>query len=101
MENENQVTLISIQQDVNKLTQTIEKLTQTIEKLTQVCSRMDNSASSMQNHIHFVEGTYETLRSPLNFITNRINTLRGVEQNELPYRDARDGTPTSSQFLDY
>lgn len=38
--------------------------------------------TKMVNHIDFVEGTYETLRSPLDYVTTKINRLRGLENTE-------------------
>ena len=47
--------------DVKRLTIQVHQLTQSIEELKVICSRMDN-------HITFVEATYDTLRTPLDYI---------------------------------
>ena len=38
----------------------------------------------MDNHINFVDKTYETLRSPLNYIQAKFSALTGNEVKELP-----------------
>ena len=74
-----------VKKDILNLKQEIKNLTNIVETLVQVCSRMDESSAKMGNHIDFVENTYETVRSPLTFITNRINQIRGIEKyNDLP-----------------
>ena len=73
-----------IQQDIKKLQHDVQQLTKAVQNLTQVCSQMDKSSKKMGDHIDFVEATYETVRSPLTYISNRVNQLRGLEQNDLP-----------------
>ncbi len=50
----------------------IKNLIGNVQEQNKSCSRMDS-------HINFVEDTYETLRSPLDFITSKINIFRGLE----------------------
>jgi archaellum component FlaC len=60
-------------------------INKTLIKLIQVVDKLDGSCSKMDEHINFVETTYETLRSPLDYFTNKINGLRGVdEMKQLP-----------------
>ena len=88
MNNVNNVNIL--QQDIRQLQHDVKQLTKVVQQLTQVCSRMDKSSEKMSDHINFVEGTYETLRSPLDFITKRVNALRGIEPHELPrLKDSR------------
>tara|TARA_B110000908_G_C10150760_1_gene401230 strand:+ start:165 stop:704 length:540 start_codon:yes stop_codon:yes gene_type:complete len=47
-------------------------------------NKQSASCTKMDGHINFVEGAYETLRSPLDYVTSRVNRLRGVEGDELP-----------------
>lgn len=46
----------------------ISKLEEKIDKLLKTCGNMDD-------HISFVETIYETLKSPINFISNNIKYL--------------------------
>jgi hypothetical protein len=46
----------------------ISKLEEKIDKLLKTCGNMDD-------HISFVETIYETLNSPINFISNNIRYL--------------------------
>jgi archaellum component FlaC len=61
---------------ITNLENKINNLEQKIDLLIKTCGRMDS-------HINFVETTYETLRSPLNFIKNKLNYTR-QQLPELP-----------------
>ena len=37
----------------------------------------------MSSHIDFVDNVYETVKSPLNFMCNKVNVLSGSENNSL------------------
>lgn len=60
------------------------RINDTLMELIKAIEKLDGSCSKMDDHISFVEGTYETLRSPLDYITKNVNRLRGVESTELP-----------------
>ncbi len=62
----------------DQLDELILNLIGTVKKQNETCSKMDD-------HIDFVECTYETLRSPLDFITTNVNRMRGIEdKTKLP-----------------
>lgn len=62
--------------EFQKLNENILLLTKSINELTKSTSRMDN-------HINFVEESYETLRSPLDFIVKQVNGLCGIQKTVL------------------
>jgi len=47
--------------------QQIEQLVVSLDTTTQSCAHMDD-------HIEFVEGVYESVRHPLNYITNKFSS---------------------------
>ena len=51
---------------VNKLEKKIDELEKKIDELIKICGRMDN-------HVDFVERVYESLKSPLTYISNKFN----------------------------
>ena len=65
---------VHIDERFDRLEKLILELTGTINKQSESCKKMDT-------HIDFIEGTYETLRSPLDFVTSKVNRLRGVEED--------------------
>lgn len=73
--NQEQMLKMSVNLDnrFDRLEKLISDLTETVNKQSKSCKKMDT-------HIEFIEGTYETLRSPLDFVTSKINRLRGVEE---------------------
>ena len=44
---------------------------------------ISQSCSKMSGHINFVENVYDTIKSPLTFICNKVNILTGAETMEL------------------
>lgn len=58
-------------------------INETLMELIKVVEKLDKSCSKMDDHIGFVEGAYENLRSPLDYISSRINRLRGVDERKL------------------
>ena len=54
-----------------------KKLDTVLEKLhmnTEECAKMGN-------HINFVEGIYDSLKSPLNYICDKVNNYREIDEN--------------------
>jgi archaellum component FlaC len=60
--------LKDIQQQMNVIESKIDALNKTSTNVEQDCQQM-------RNHIYFIESTYNIVRTPLNYITNKINTL--------------------------
>ena len=48
-----------------------------LEEIKKSCKRMDE-------HIQFVNGTYSHLRTPLDWLTKKINRIRGVVGIQAP-----------------
>ena len=64
--------------ELKEVKETLLILTQAIEKLTVTCGRMDG-------HINFVEGAYDSLRTPLDFVKSKVENIMGKkEHQELP-----------------
>ena len=59
--------LKDIQQQMNVIESKIDALNKTSTNVEQDCQQM-------RNHIYFIESTYNIVRTPLNYITNKINT---------------------------
>lgn len=70
--------LKNLQNEMKGVKESLILLTEAIEKLSETCSRMNT-------HINFVEGTYSSLRSPLDFFKRKVEYLMGrTEYKELP-----------------
>lgn len=55
-------------------------------RLDQIQKQLDDinkSAKNMDIHIDFIEATYETLKTPLNFIKNKVDNLMGKSTPQL------------------
>ena len=56
-------------------------------KLNKIIELIENDVSpncnKMSSHIDFVDNVYDTVKSPLNFMCNKINVLSGNESNSL------------------
>jgi predicted nuclease with TOPRIM domain len=67
-----------ITKEIVELKQEVLQLKKVIEELSKNIKSMNASTSRMDSHIDFVEGTYETLRRPLNYIANRVNGTMSI-----------------------
>ena len=67
-----------ITKEIVELKQEVLQLKKVIEELSKNIKSMNASTSRMDSHIDFVEGTYETLRRPLNYITDRVNGMISI-----------------------
>lgn len=63
-------TLKNIQLQLNRIEEKINSLE---EKLTKV----ESDCSKMNSHINFVEQTYSVVRTPLNYLKNKVDILMG------------------------
>lgn len=56
-------------------------------KLNKITELLENdvapNCNKMSTHIDFVDKVYDTVKSPLNFMCNKINGLSGNENNSL------------------
>ena len=56
-------------------------------KLNKILELIENDVSpncnKMSSHIDFVDKVYDTVKSPLNFMCNKVNVLSGNESNSL------------------
>lgn len=62
--------LIDLEVKLNKITDLLER------DITPNCNKMSS-------HIDFIDKVYDTVKSPLNFMCNKINILSGNDNNSL------------------
>lgn len=60
--------LEELKESIDLLSLHIQRLTEMMENLTKTTGRMDE-------HISFVEGTYQTLKYPLNVLKNSVEKI--------------------------
>jgi archaellum component FlaC len=53
----------------------LELIDSKIDKLSRKTEDVEKTCDVMRVHIEFVESTYSVVRKPLNYLTNRINTM--------------------------
>jgi hypothetical protein len=56
-------------------------------KLNKIIELIENdvapNCNKMSNHIDFVDKVYDTVKSPLNYMCNKVNLLSGNQNNNL------------------
>jgi hypothetical protein len=56
-------------------------------KLNKITELLENdvvpNCNKMSSHIDFIDKVYDTVKSPLNFMCNKVNLLSGVQNNSL------------------
>ena len=67
-----------MEEKINKIELQLESLEKKLDRLLKIHDKMDS-------HINFIEETYDTLRSPIDFMKNKINLFIGSSSDkELP-----------------
>jgi archaellum component FlaC len=69
----------NINKTINVIENKLDKLQNDIEILHKKMDIILERTLRSENHIDFVENTYETFKSPLFFIKDKINQFIGVE----------------------
>lgn len=60
--------------DLNKKIETIEKEIKIInEKLDKIVALLETDCNKMSDHIDFIEGVYDHVKHPLNYVMNTIS----------------------------
>lgn len=55
-----------------------------LNKITDLLERdISPNCNKMSSHIDFIDKVYDTVKSPLNFMCNKINILSGNDNNSL------------------
>lgn len=71
----------------NKLDSLEYKLIDLEVKLNKILELLENdvapNCNKMSSHIDFIDKVYDTVKSPLNFMCNKVNVLSGNENNSL------------------
>ena len=56
-------------------------------KLNKIIELIENdvapNCNKMSSHIDFIDNVYDTVKSPLNFMCNKVNLLSGNDNNSL------------------
>ena len=56
-----------------------------IDTILELLKNQQRTQKKLEEHIDFVESTYDTLKSPLNFVKDRINSFTGsTTRRQLP-----------------
>ena len=67
--------------------QILESIKNIEARLTRIEELLTKNTEKMESHIDFIETTYNTVRTPLNYIKNKVECLIGganVNQKDLP-----------------
>jgi len=66
----------------DKMNELNSKIKQIDAKLDTILELLNSDCAKMRNHIDFVEGVYDNVKMPFNYIMNRANTLLRVVGSE-------------------
>lgn len=69
---------------LNMILDKLELLDKKMDLLDKKINDCEKSCQNMDNHIHFINDTYISLRTPLDFFRSKVNTLIGQTSNDLP-----------------
>ena len=58
---------------MNNIEEKLDILIKMVERIERRLNIIEESCTGMDSHINFVNGVYGTVKSPLNFILNRVS----------------------------
>lgn len=73
-----------ILQKLENLENKMNNLENKINMINAKIDKCENSCNTMDEHINFVQDTYQTLRTPLDYIRIKVNYLIGNENESIP-----------------
>ena len=68
--------LKEITEKVDQLAQEIDNLSVKLDKIMELLHFNHDECTRMGNHINFIENIYDSVKSPLNFICDKINIYK-------------------------
>ena len=62
---------------MEKNNENLDKIIHKLERIEHKLNIVEESCNGMDHHINFINNVYTTIRSPLDFIVNRISRIQG------------------------
>ena len=72
--------LDSLDRKINSLDRKLDSLDRKLDLLIKHIEGVQNDTKRMDSHITFVEGVYDSVKSPFHFIMNKISMVRYTPQ---------------------
>lgn len=80
MEDSNSVDIKTLFEEIKQLQDKLEGIEKSIsEKL----DKISNETEKMDQHVDFVQGIYDKIKSPFHFAMNKISVLSGIGQERI------------------
>jgi len=62
-----------LENKVNDLDVKLDKILSLLEKNSEDCKKMSEDCKKMTSHIDFIDGVYENVKAPMNYICDTMN----------------------------
>lgn len=69
---------MSLEREINEIKERLILIEVKLDKLLNIQDNIVKSNERLNTHIDFIEDTYSTLKTPLDFISNKFTRLTGV-----------------------
>lgn len=67
-----------LRNDINDIKHRITRMEATLFCLTDEIKKISKSCDKMDSHVDFIDKTYDNLKSPINFIKNKIDAISAI-----------------------
>lgn len=84
MSENNDALLQNMYESILELHSKMDVLTSTVNNLSKKQKDIEKSTAKMSTHIDFVENTYSSLKSPLQFVKDKVSLITGIQKSNLP-----------------
>ena len=61
-----------------------EKVLESLHRIEERLGIIEKDCSTMRTHIDFIEKTYTIVQGPLQYLKNKLDSIRGMESQSLP-----------------
>jgi len=69
-------------EDITELKSLIVEINTKLDKLLQLFESQNNNSKKMSTHIDFIETTYNSIKTPFNFIMSAVNKTLVIRDTE-------------------
>jgi len=72
---------MSINDKLDNIIKSLEQINERLEILENSNDSIKENCNKMSEHIDFIEDTYQSLRTPLGYLKNRVNYILGIKND--------------------
>lgn len=90
MDKNNSLQIIEINSKIKNIDKNLENIDKQINSINSKIELLLKSCTNMDEHINFIDNVYNNIKSPLNYVLNKVNIISILDRQQ-----------TQTNFIDY